>query len=101
LTGVSPSLGLLPTEYSTKKEERQMHMHATSGIRTRGSMFERYMVRVHKSVKTLLLIEENRRLKRNWPIDLIWGTGDSPLDDSPSRHCNNHNISLQNVNSEC
>jgi hypothetical protein len=34
------------------------------------------------------------RLKRNWPIDLISGTGDSPLDDSPSRHCNNHNISL-------
>jgi hypothetical protein len=44
--------------------------------------------------------EENRQLKRNWPIDLIWGTGDSPLDDSPSRHCNNHNISLQNVNSD-
>jgi hypothetical protein len=22
--------------------------------------------------------EENRQLKRNWPIDLIWGTGDSP-----------------------
>jgi hypothetical protein len=37
-------------------------------------------------LKTLLLGEENRRLKRNWPIDLIWGTGDSPLDDSPSRH---------------
>jgi hypothetical protein len=45
-------------------------------------------------LKTLLLREENRRLKRNWPIDLISGTGDSPLDDSPSRHCNNHNISL-------
>jgi hypothetical protein len=45
-------------------------------------------------LKTLLLGEENRLLKRNWPIDLIWGTGDSPLDDSPSRHCNNHNISL-------
>jgi hypothetical protein len=45
--------------------------------------------------------EENRRLKRNWPIDLIGGTGDSPLDDSPSRHCNNHNISLYNVNSDC
>jgi hypothetical protein len=44
--------------------------------------------------KTLLLGEENRRLKRNWPIDLIWGTEDSPLDDSPSWHCNNHNISL-------
>jgi hypothetical protein len=25
---------------------------------------------------------------------MIWGTGDSPLDDSPSGHCNNHNISL-------
>jgi hypothetical protein len=25
---------------------------------------------------------------------VIWGTGDSPLDDSPSIHCNNHNISL-------
>jgi hypothetical protein len=38
------------------------------------------------------LREENRRLKRNWPIDLIWGIGESPLDDSPSRHCYNHNI---------
>jgi hypothetical protein len=37
--------------------------------------------------------EENKRLERNWAIDLIFGTGDSPLDDSPSRHCNNHNIS--------
>jgi hypothetical protein len=45
-------------------------------------------------LKQLLLREENRRLKRNWPIDLIWGTGDSPLDDSSSRHCDNHNISL-------
>jgi hypothetical protein len=45
-------------------------------------------------LKTLLLREENRRLRRNWPIDLIYGTGDSPLDDSPSRHCNNQNISL-------
>jgi hypothetical protein len=44
-------------------------------------------------LKTLLVREGNRRLKRNWPIDLIWGTGDSPLDDSPSRHCNKHNIS--------
>jgi hypothetical protein len=25
---------------------------------------------------------------------VIWGTGDSPLDDSPSRQCNTHNISL-------
>jgi hypothetical protein len=45
-------------------------------------------------LKTLLVREEIRRLKINWPIDLISGTGDSPLDDSPSRHCNNHNISL-------
>jgi hypothetical protein len=45
-------------------------------------------------LKPLLIREENRRLKRNWPIDLIWGTGDSPLDYSPSRHCNNYNISL-------
>jgi hypothetical protein len=45
-------------------------------------------------LKKLLLREENRRLKRNWPIDLMWGTGNSPLDDSPSRHCNNHKISL-------
>jgi hypothetical protein len=45
-------------------------------------------------LKTLLVREENKRLERNWPIDLIWGTGDSPPDDSPSRHCNNHNISL-------
>jgi hypothetical protein len=45
-------------------------------------------------LKTLLVREENRRLKRNWPIDLIWGIEDSPLDDSPSRHRNNHNISL-------
>jgi hypothetical protein len=41
-----------------------------------------------------LVRDENRRLKRNWQIDLIWGTGDSLLDDSPSRHCNKHNISL-------
>jgi hypothetical protein len=52
-------------------------------------------------LKTLLVREENRRFKRNWPVDLICGTGDSPLDDSPSRHCNNHNISLYNVNSDC
>jgi hypothetical protein len=26
---------------------------------------------------------------------------DSPLDDSPSWHCSNHNISLSNVNSDC
>jgi hypothetical protein len=45
-------------------------------------------------LKKLLLREENRQLKINWPIDLIWGIGDSPLDDSPSRYCNNHNISL-------
>jgi hypothetical protein len=45
-------------------------------------------------LKKFLLREENRRLKRNWQIYLIWGTVDSPLDDSPSRHCNNHNISL-------
>jgi hypothetical protein len=45
-------------------------------------------------LKALQLREENRRLKRKWPIDLISGTGDSPLDDCPSRHCNNHNISL-------
>jgi hypothetical protein len=45
-------------------------------------------------LKKLLSREENRRLKINWPIDLIWGTGESPLDDSPSRQCNNHNISL-------
>jgi hypothetical protein len=52
-------------------------------------------------LKTLLIREENRRLKRNWPIDLISGTGDSPLDDSPSRQRNNYNISLHNVNSDC
>jgi hypothetical protein len=34
-------------------------------------------------LKKLLLREENGRLKRNWPIDRISGTGDSPLDDSP------------------
>jgi hypothetical protein len=45
-------------------------------------------------LKTLLEREENRLPKRNWPIDLIRGTGDSPLDDSPSRHFNNHNIGL-------
>jgi hypothetical protein len=45
-------------------------------------------------LEKLLLREENRRLKRNWLIDLICGTGDSPLDDSPLRHSNNHNISL-------
>jgi hypothetical protein len=45
-------------------------------------------------LKTLLVREENRRLIRNWPIDLIWGTEDSPLDDFSSWHCNNHNISL-------
>jgi hypothetical protein len=38
--------------------------------------------------------EEDGRLKGNWPIGLIWGTGDSRLNTSPSRHCNNHNISL-------
>jgi hypothetical protein len=45
-------------------------------------------------LKTLLAKEENRRLKRNWPFDLISGIEDSPLDDSPSRHCNKHNISV-------
>jgi hypothetical protein len=45
-------------------------------------------------LKKLLLREEHRRLKKNWLTDLISGTGDSPLDNSPSRHCNNHNISL-------
>jgi hypothetical protein len=45
-------------------------------------------------LKKLLFREENRRLKRTWPIGLISATGDSPLDDSPSRHCNNQNISL-------
>jgi hypothetical protein len=45
-------------------------------------------------LKSLLVREENPRLKRNWQMHLIRGTGDSPLEDSPSRHCNNHNISL-------
>jgi hypothetical protein len=35
-------------------------------------------------LKTLLVREENRRLKRKWPIDLILGTGNSPLDDFSS-----------------
>jgi hypothetical protein len=52
-------------------------------------------------LKKLLLWEENRWLKRNWPSDLIWGTEDSPLDDFSSWHCNKHNISLYNVNSDC
>jgi hypothetical protein len=46
-------------------------------------------------LKTLLVREQNRRLKRNWPIGLIWGTGDSPLDDSPSRHCNKHTLAYR------
>jgi hypothetical protein len=45
-------------------------------------------------LKTLLVKEENIRLKINWPIDMILGIGDSPLDNSPSRHCNNRKISL-------
>jgi hypothetical protein len=62
-----------------------------------------HYTRTHENplLKTLLVREESRQLKRNWPIDLIWGTGDSPLEDSPSRHCNNPNISLWNVNSDC
>jgi hypothetical protein len=32
--------------------------------------------------------------KRTWPIDLTWGTEESPLDDSWSRHFTNYNISL-------
>jgi hypothetical protein len=35
-------------------------------------------------LKTLLVREENRRLKRIWPIDLIWDTEDSPLDNFSS-----------------
>jgi hypothetical protein len=39
---------------------------------------------VNPLLKTLLVREENRRLKRIWPIDLICGTEDSPLDDFSS-----------------
>jgi hypothetical protein len=35
-------------------------------------------------LKTLLARHDNRRLKRNWPIDLIYGTEVSPLDDTSS-----------------
>jgi hypothetical protein len=32
--------------------------------------------------------------KRTWPIDRTWGTEESPLDDSSSRHFTNYNINL-------
>jgi hypothetical protein len=43
-----------------------------------------HVTHVNPLLKILLIREENKRLKRNWPIDLISGTDDSPLDDFSS-----------------
>jgi hypothetical protein len=39
-----------------------------------------------KPMKKILLARDNRRLKRNWPIDPIEGSEVSPLDDTSSCH---------------
>jgi hypothetical protein len=45
-------------------------------------------IKIHESplLKMLLARDDNGRLKRNWPIDLIYGTEVSPLDDTSSCH---------------
>jgi hypothetical protein len=76
-------------------------LHSDLGISTvrdviqqKGSRYHNKLA-THKTplLKALLTREDNRRLKRSWPIDLYCGSEGSPLDDSSSLHYNNLNIS--------
>jgi hypothetical protein len=66
-----------------KKKKNHLHQYRSSGSKT--SSAERYYIA--EPCFTSLARDD-------WPIDLLCGIGDSHLDDSPSRHCNNHNIRL-------
>jgi hypothetical protein len=62
--------------------------HAALGISSVQDVIQQRGNKHHNKIKThensllkTLLARDNRRLKRNWPIDLISGTEVSPLDD--------------------
>jgi hypothetical protein len=69
-------------------------LHADLGISSVQDVIQQRSNKSHNKIKThenpllktLLARDDNRRLKRNWPIDLIKGTEVSPLDHTSSCH---------------
>jgi hypothetical protein len=69
-------------------------LHADLGISSVQDVIQQRSDKHHNKIKThetpilktLLASDDNRRLKRNWPIDLISSTEVSSLDDTSSCH---------------